>query len=149
MVTKDSHPALFEAFEIISHDSGNLAGWACYDTPPCWEPALKVMDKALANLDDRELQEFCIGESQQQEDVLNQGGDALVMAGAFLTMFFEQEWKRSQVAELMKPKAAINWLLQHLSGHLSVNGCECAACTSNPEEAELRHVKLALKGILS
>lgn len=53
------------------------------------------------------------------------------------------------VGVAMTQKDAVNWLLQHLQGHLSVCGCECVNCVSNPEEDELIIVKRALVGVLS
>ena len=63
-VTAESHPALFEAFETISHDGGFSAGHACYYVPAWSAPiSLQEVEALLAKVsEDDKLDHLVLGE---------------------------------------------------------------------------------------
>lgn len=68
LVTKGSHPHLFEAFDSISHDSGGC----CHDNyrvPARHLARLAEAEAALATLSKDDLETFCIGEQSEMETI--------------------------------------------------------------------------------
>lgn len=65
-VTKAEFPTLFEAFETISHDGGGRAGHRSYVLAGSWDFAR--VDRELATLTAEQLQEFCIGDHDENAD---------------------------------------------------------------------------------
>lgn len=89
-ITKQSHPRLHEAFEMISHDRGSSAGHASYEVPAKYEPFIETTEAALASLSEAELIEFCIGDAVVADDISRRSG-AMSGAHTFLNAFFE-DW---------------------------------------------------------
>ena len=88
-VTAQSHPALFHAFELISHDRGTQAGHASYEVPATWALLVPRTEAELTPLTAEELETFAIGEeSEAQAVALRQ---QLVVAPLLLNAFFS-EW---------------------------------------------------------
>ena len=85
-----SHPTLFQAFEIISHDRGAGAGHLNYGVPKEWVEHLRTADTALATLTPSELEIFCIGE-QTKADVIAMRSKELYCTHKMLNSFFE-DW---------------------------------------------------------
>lgn len=91
IVTKDSHPKLYEAFEAISHDRGAGAGHETYSVPKEWADKIPVTEAALTTLSTEELESFCIGE-QGEADTIAKRSLSLGIAHAMLNSFFE-DWE--------------------------------------------------------
>lgn len=90
VITKDSHPILFDCFDVISHDSG--AG--CHDNYSVPESAATRVEECeselaaamLAGLEAEQLTDICIGEESDQHKYVAQYG--LQKTHALLTDFF-------------------------------------------------------------
>jgi len=67
LVTAESHPALFKAFELISHDSGNQADHTNYAVPIVWAEDLEFVDRVLGLLSPEELETLAIGEDEENK----------------------------------------------------------------------------------
>lgn len=87
-VTVQSHPALFKAFGIISHDRGAGAGHACYAVPVEWEKHLATADKVLSTLSDEDLEILSIGEDVEAQLIANSNSE-LFCTHKMLNSFFE------------------------------------------------------------
>lgn len=94
VVTKITHPVLFEAFEIISHDRGAGAGHSNYAVPREWVDRLQPTELALRGLSEPELKTFCIGEEEDQLALART--PELLYASDLLNSFFE-DWDNPPV----------------------------------------------------
>jgi hypothetical protein len=93
LVTEKSHPCIFAAFEIISHDNGAGSGHTNYSVYPSWAPHLNTIEKALAGLGDRgnidgDFVNFCIGEQEKMEAIAKRSPE-LALASCMFNSFFE------------------------------------------------------------
>lgn len=89
-ITRNSHPKLYRAFEIIHKDvqqhmpipdiPEELTLDAAYDADRC--------ERALAPLSDEELREFAVGEEEFRFDMIEKHGDDLEYCDAVLTEQF-------------------------------------------------------------
>lgn len=62
LVTADSHPEIFNIFEIISHDNGFGAGHTNYSVPDIYTPdQLSDFDMLLTIMGREKAEEFAIG----------------------------------------------------------------------------------------
>lgn len=91
IITKVSHPALFECLETISHDNGAGAGHSEYAIPDEWDrwcaAFLPAVELALAALSEDERQNLSIGELSDMSDIAYRSSD-LWMAHSFFSAFF-------------------------------------------------------------
>jgi hypothetical protein len=92
LVTAEDFPALHKAFEIISHDGGAGCGYPDYAVPEHHRMQLGLIEAALAELDDDELDTFCIGEESEQIAIRDRDGGTLALAWAhdLLGKFFNR-----------------------------------------------------------
>ncbi len=90
LVTKESHPTLFESFEDISHDRGSGAGHDNYSVPPEWVDTLNIAEKCLVTLSEEERQEFAIGEQGEVEKIATRSQE-FSQTHKMLNSFFE-DW---------------------------------------------------------
>lgn len=98
LVTKDSHPALFKAFELISHDNGRQAGHVNYAIPMDYyvdPPELGVhLDRLnwqlqmLLDLADVDFEALCIGDEDARQRIVKERG--LEDVDLLLQRFFEE-----------------------------------------------------------
>lgn len=75
LITRATHPALFEAFERISHDCGRQAGHQNYAIPLTYAPRLAGMEESLKRLLTRHPDKFetlCIGEESDRQAIVGQ-----------------------------------------------------------------------------
>lgn len=84
-ITATSHPALFRACEIVSHDAGAQAGWSSHTVPA---GDLATIEAELAELSPDELETFCIGDEDEREDLMVRR-PGLVAACELLNDFFD------------------------------------------------------------
>ena len=63
-VTKASHPALFEALDIIAGEVG-LGGYDNYSLDGKWDRKLGEFDRKLKGLTPVELRAFCLGDERK------------------------------------------------------------------------------------
>ena len=73
VITKDSHPAIFAAFELISHDCGRQAGHQNYAIPMECASNLDEIEADLTTLRteaDSDFECLCIGEASESERVV-------------------------------------------------------------------------------
>jgi hypothetical protein len=91
-VTKASHPVLFQAFEVISHDRGSGAGHTNYSVPPKWAIEVDGVEAALSSLDKEALETLCIVGRSKASDVDRDG--RLKQANALLNDFYD-DWSLS------------------------------------------------------
>jgi hypothetical protein len=88
LVTMNSLPHLFNAFETISHDCGNQAGHYNYAVPGYYaEQELKTFDETLASLSTIDFNDFCIGEDIRMMQIAARS-EALTQTSDFLSKFF-------------------------------------------------------------
>lgn len=90
VITANSHPRLCEALTIVAHDSGAGASRTEYGIPPEWVSRLPAIEAALAALSQDDLENICIGEETDMEEVAGRSED-LRMANGILADFFD-EW---------------------------------------------------------
>lgn len=91
LVTAKSHPALFDAFERISHDQGRQAGHKNYAVPLAWEAKLPGIERALHRLlltAPRDFETLCIGEQEEAQLIVARRG--LQDADELLLRFSEE-----------------------------------------------------------
>ena len=93
LITKDSHPALFQAFELISHDCGRQAGHTNYAVPLAeFQPAqLDEFDLQLMRLcrdADSDFDCLCIGDQDESQRIVRDY--KLEAADTLLQRFFEE-----------------------------------------------------------
>lgn len=84
-ITAISHPALFRACEIVSHDAGAQAGWSSHIVPA---GDLDAIEAELAELSPSNLETFCIGDEDERENLMVQR-PGLVPACELLNDFFD------------------------------------------------------------
>lgn len=84
-ITATSHPALFRACEIVSHDAGAQAGWSSHTVPA---GDLAIIEAELAGLSPGDLETFCIGDEDERQDLMVQR-PGLVPACELLNDFFD------------------------------------------------------------
>lgn len=87
IVTKESHPSLFEVLETISHDRGAGAGHGNYAIPDTYEKGLDLYEAALKGLTDKEYEAFAIGETDEATAIAERTPE-LRITHNFLTAFF-------------------------------------------------------------
>lgn len=91
VITKASHPAIFEAFEMISHDCGRQAGHSNYAIPIDCTTDLAEVEASLADLlatADSDFECLCIGEAEESAEIVR--GYKLQRADTLLHAFFEE-----------------------------------------------------------
>lgn len=91
LVTAESHPALFKAFELISHDCGRQAGHRNYAVPLEYADKLPYIEQNLQALLDRadaDFETLCIGEAEESAAVVR--GYQLAVTDELLQRFFEE-----------------------------------------------------------
>ena len=91
-VTAQNLPAIHDALECISHDSGARAGWDWYEVPTLYVPSLPIWEVKLSRMTEEERSAFCIGEESEQAEI-SRLYEAEQLA-AFLTEFFNGGWGR-------------------------------------------------------
>jgi hypothetical protein len=105
LVTEQSHPNLFKAFETISHDSGGGAGHDNYSVHPAWAPYLTEAETALAGLSggrdgddlDGDFSTFCIGDVVDMSRIAARSRE-LTRTLVLLNSFFE-DWDKGPNGE--------------------------------------------------
>jgi len=91
VITAASHPALFAAFELISHDTGRQAGHQNYAIPLEYTTHLTAIEGRLAELRttvECDFETLCIGEEMEMEQVARAHG--LEYSNTLLQRFFEE-----------------------------------------------------------
>lgn len=88
LVTKESHPALYQALENLSHDSGGGAGHPSYAVPAPWSEKVPAAEAALAQLTEPDLCDFSIGSTDDQAAVAEKN-PGLDLVAELLNAFFE------------------------------------------------------------
>lgn len=87
-VTPQSHPVLFQALEMISHDRGAGAGHSHYAIPAEHGKHLDEVEDAVKHLTATELETFAIGEGSEAQAIADRE-PGLGVAHKFLDAFFE------------------------------------------------------------
>lgn len=85
-VTSSSHPTLYEALDMISHDMGNGAGWTSYPIPDDWWQYIDRIEAGLLTLSPEDFKTFCIGDDKEMEAIAKRHEDlriASIMFDAF------------------------------------------------------------------
>ena len=94
-ITRDQLPSVYDALDIISHDIGAKSGWHWYEVPMLYVTSLPAWEAKLSRLGMWERQDFCIGEHEQQDAIMQKiDGEQL---HAFLSEFFNSDWERGYV----------------------------------------------------
>ncbi len=94
LITKQLHPGLFAAFELISHDCGRQAGHLNYAVPLEWVERIETVggiDDQLEVLRKGAPDNFtilCIGEERECDDIVQKY--RLQDANRLLQAFFEE-----------------------------------------------------------
>lgn len=88
VITKESHPTLFLAFEAISHDCGRQAGHRNYVVPDSYAQLLTVIEPLLVSLTPEEFSTLCIGEETEKAAIVERYG--LIQTDELLQRFFEE-----------------------------------------------------------
>lgn len=91
LITAASHPALFKAFELISHDGGRQAGHTNYAIPLEYADRAPLINDNLQALLDQSADDFealCIGEETDAQRVVQ--GYQLAITDELLQRFFEE-----------------------------------------------------------
>lgn len=91
LVTKESHPSLFKAFETISHDCGRQAGHTNYAVPLVYEDKLSQFESQLAKLLEKADSDFeclCTGDSDECRQIIKDYH--LEVVDELLQRFFEE-----------------------------------------------------------
>lgn len=91
VITEQSHPTLFKAFELISHDCGRQAGHTNYCVPDHYDALLPLAEQVLAGLLKHSAEEFetlCIGEQSESQAIVQKYG--LLRTDELLQRFFEE-----------------------------------------------------------
>ena len=73
LITEQSHPSIFKAFETISHDCGRQAGHKNYAIPMEFESGLADAEARLKYLlenADLDFECLCIGESEERDKIV-------------------------------------------------------------------------------
>lgn len=68
-VTAESHPTLYRALDMLSHDLGLGAGWTSYPIPDHWWTLADLIDASLFALSETDLQTFCIGDDAEMSAI--------------------------------------------------------------------------------
>ena len=92
-VRSDPYRAIYYAFDLISHDTGAGAGYACYPVPRQHAAELDAIEAALAALAETELREFAVGDYDAQRAIAERSSE-LKAAHALLGAFLRGWWKR-------------------------------------------------------
>ena len=87
LITPSSHPTLFRALNIISHDCG--AGCHTKYSVVQDEAACNSAERALAKLSKSDLETFCIGEEKEYR-AIRRRTRTLLYASEILTGFFNR-----------------------------------------------------------
>ena len=94
-ITRDQLPSVYDALDIISHDTGAKSGWHWYEVPTPYVQSLPVWEEKLSRLGMWERQRFCIGEFEEQDAMMRDiVGEQL---HAFLNEFCNSDWERGYV----------------------------------------------------
>lgn len=94
LITKELHPGLFAAFELISHDCGRQAGHTNYAVPLEWVERIEkdggIDDQlqALRAEADSDFECLCIGDDTEMQAVVD--AYHLQTANELLQRFFEE-----------------------------------------------------------
>ncbi len=91
LITKEEFPAIFAAFEKISHDSGAQAGHTNYVIDMSWKSTIQEIERDLAKLleeADSDFDILCIGDEEERIDVVR--GHRITLADKLLQEFFEE-----------------------------------------------------------
>lgn len=91
LVTQQSYPTLFRAFETISHDVGAGAGHTNYSVPPEWVDKLALVEKELSLLSTADLETLLIGEDSEAIAIVARS-DNLLIVHKMLNAFFD-DWE--------------------------------------------------------
>jgi hypothetical protein len=87
LVTKSSHPMVFEAFDDIVQDIGWIPQKE-YKVPTEWASYLQTAERALATIPPEERSELAIGELDNMVAIVKKSED-LQKTHKFLDAFFE------------------------------------------------------------
>lgn len=90
LITAESYPSIFKAFETISHDSGNQAGHVNYAIPLSWEKQLPFIEHNLSQLllnADGDFECLCIGDEDDRTRIVKDY--KLEITDKLLQEFFE------------------------------------------------------------
>jgi hypothetical protein len=88
-ITKETHPALFEAMDFIACESDFIASnGKDFHIPAPWDAVVDEIEAALAKLSLQELETFAVGEEDALLAIIGQSYE-LTTAHVFLTEFFE------------------------------------------------------------
>lgn len=87
-VTARSHPKVYQALDLISHDQGAGAGHDTYAVPIEYEDKLPAIESALGTIHPTQFQTFCIGDEAVQKRIAATCPE-LSDASNFLDAFFE------------------------------------------------------------
>lgn len=68
-VTEHSHPTLYRALDMVSHDMGIGAGWTSYPIPDHWWTLADLIEPALFELSETDLKTFCIGDDTEMSAI--------------------------------------------------------------------------------
>ena len=91
VITAKSHPTLFAAFELISHDCGRQAGHQNYAVPVEYQSRLPGIEHNLARLladADSDFECLCIGEQTESRQIV--ADYKLDVTDELLQRFFEE-----------------------------------------------------------
>ncbi len=91
LITEQSHPALFAAFELISHDCGRQAGHTNYVVPQSYKVVLPEIEQQLKTLRedaDSDFEALCIGDSEDADMIVERY--RLNSVNELLQRFFEE-----------------------------------------------------------
>jgi len=70
-VTPESHPTIYKALDMISHDMGHGAGWTSYPIPDSWWKHIAAIEAALLTLSPDDFETFCIGDDKAMLEIAN------------------------------------------------------------------------------
>lgn len=92
LITAENYPAIFKAFEMISHDSGNQAGHINYAINMVWSSVIKEIEHDLAEMlldADGDFECLCIGEEIERQLIVQ--NYRITLADKLLQEFFEEQ----------------------------------------------------------
>ncbi len=92
IITSESHPAIFKAFETISHDNGNQAGHTNYVVSLKWKDDLDGIEKTLATMlrdADSDFDCLCIGDELERQSIVK-SDPGMEVVDNLLQEFFEE-----------------------------------------------------------
>lgn len=90
VIDQVSHPKLYHAFEVISHDSGAGAGHTNYCVPADESARVATAEAQLTPLTDDEIETLSIGEAEEMDALVAKHG--LADTHALFNEFFEGGW---------------------------------------------------------